>query len=65
MSATSQVALEPLLSINDLVRLLSIGRRTLERMIAASEFPKADLRIGKMPRWQRQTLSGWIAKGSV
>jgi predicted DNA-binding transcriptional regulator AlpA len=63
MTATEPVALDPLLPINDLVRTLNGGRRTLERRIAGGEFPMADLRIGKMPRWQQATVAVWIAKG--
>lgn len=52
--------ISPLLSISDVASVLNVGRRTLERMIAASEFPSPDLRIGKMPRWRQETLNAWI-----
>jgi excisionase family DNA binding protein len=63
MSTSESIALDPLLSIGDMVAILNIGRRTLERMISSGEFPTADIRIGKLPRWHRATLAAWIAKG--
>jgi excisionase family DNA binding protein len=63
MKTAESISLDPLLSIGDLVRILNIGRRTLERMISSGEFPSADIRIGKLPRWRRATLAAWITKG--
>lgn len=65
MKTADSISFDPLLSISDLVRILNIGRRTLERMISSGEFPSADIRIGKLPRWRRATLSAWIEKGSA
>ena len=48
--------LEPLLSIVETAEILNVSRRSLERLIAAGQFPKPDLRIGRMPRWHRKTL---------
>lgn len=53
-------AFQLLLKIDDVARSLSISRRTLERMIAASGFPSADKRIGRMPRWRPETVDAWI-----
>jgi excisionase family DNA binding protein len=65
MKPAVSIALDPLLSIGDLVRILNVGRRTLERMISGGEFPSADIRIGKLPRWRRATLAEWIEKGGA
>jgi predicted DNA-binding transcriptional regulator AlpA len=62
---STPTSLEPLLSIVDLTTILNVGRRTLERMLASGEFPSADLRIGKMPRWRQSTVADWIAKGGA
>lgn len=51
----------PLLwSLQDVARALSVSRRTLERLVAAGRFPKADVQIGKMPRWKPQTVRNWV-----
>ena len=63
MNISEPTTFDPLLSIGDLAKFLNVGRRTLERMIAGGEFPKSDIRIGKMPRWNRMTVAAWIAKG--
>ena len=65
MNTAKSISLDPLLSIGDLVKILNIGRRTLERMISSGEFPSADIRIGKLPRWRRVTLAAWIEKGGA
>ncbi len=61
LSGTPRV--EPLLSIAELIAILGVSRRTLERMISGGEFPPADIRIGKLPRWRRATYERWISKG--
>jgi excisionase family DNA binding protein len=50
-------------SITEVATALGIGRRTLERLIASGKFPKPDLRIGRMPRWKRETVRAWIENG--
>lgn len=57
--------IDSLLSISDIASILNVCQRTLERMIAGGEFPRSDLRIGKLPRWSRATVSEWIAKGGA
>lgn len=54
------VQIEPMLSIEDLARVLSISRRSAERYLSAGKLPRPDLRIGKMPRWRPETVRGWI-----
>jgi predicted DNA-binding transcriptional regulator AlpA len=47
-------------SIRQVAASLDIGRRTLEREIAAGRFPRADFHIGKMPRWRPATVRAWV-----
>jgi len=59
--ASSSVVLEPLLSITDVAKILSCSRRLVERMLASGKFPASDVRVGRMPRWERETVARWIA----
>lgn len=56
-------ALEPLFDRVSVAAALGCKARTIDRMIAAGEFPKADLRVGRLPRWRQSTVADWIAKG--
>lgn len=56
-------AVEPLLSLEDPTRVLSCSRRLVERLKAAGELPRPDLRIGRMPRWRPETIRRWIGEG--
>ena len=52
---------DPMLSLNDLAKLLNMSRRTLERERAAGNIPRADLVMGKRtPRWFRSSILRWI-----
>lgn len=53
--------LEPMLGVDGLARVLSVSRRTIERLRAAGKLPRPDLRVGKMPRWRAETIRRWIA----
>lgn len=53
-------AIEPALSLDDLVRLLNGSRRSIERMKSAGKLPKPDFYLGRMPRWWPATIRGWI-----
>jgi excisionase family DNA binding protein len=53
----------PLLSVDDLARILNASRRTIERLRSAGKLPKPDLLIGKMPRWRHETVRDWIEGG--
>ena len=55
--------IEPLLSVDDLARVLNGSRRTVERMRAAGKLPRPDLHIGKCPRWKPETIRQWIEGG--
>jgi predicted DNA-binding transcriptional regulator AlpA len=56
-------AIEPLLSIDALARVLNASRRSIERLRSAGKLPRPDLRIGKMPRWRPETIRRWIEGG--
>jgi predicted DNA-binding transcriptional regulator AlpA len=60
-NASTATAIEPLLGIKDLTTILGVSRRLLERERSAGKFPPPDLTIGRMPRWQRETIARWIA----
>ena len=55
--------IEPLLSIDDLARILGCSRRLMERMRSAGKVPEPDIKIGKMPRWRVETIRRWIEGG--
>jgi excisionase family DNA binding protein len=56
-------AIEPLLTVTDLARLLVCDRRTVERLRAAGRLPRPDLMIGRLPRWKPETIRRWIENG--
>jgi len=60
---TLPAGIEPMLSIDDLVALLSCSRRLVERMRSAGRVPRPDIKVGKMPRWRVETIRRWIEGG--
>jgi predicted DNA-binding transcriptional regulator AlpA len=58
-----QTVLEPMLSVDGVTNVLSISRRSFERLRSAGKFPRPDLHIGKMPRWRAETVRKWIEAG--
>jgi len=60
-------AIEPLLKIEDLGRVLACDRRTVERLKSSARLPKPDLLIGsgcrQSPRWKPATIRAWIEQG--
>lgn len=60
---SATVALEPLYDRVSVAAALGCKVRTIDRMIAAGEFPKPDLRVGRLPRWRQSTIAEWIANG--
>ena len=46
--------------LDELAARLGISRRTIERERSAGRFPKADLKIGRMPLWKPKTIAQWI-----
>jgi hypothetical protein len=64
--------LKPLLSVNDLLELLQVSRRCLERMRSTGAIPPPDLLLGnigekgqlpRFPRWRAETIAKWIESG--
>lgn len=50
-----------LMDVNVIADLLSIGVRTLWRLVSAGIFPAPDVTIGsKIVRWKRTTLLAWL-----
>jgi hypothetical protein len=43
--------------------LLDISVRTMERLLAAGQFPKPDAYAGRCPLWTRPTLESWLSQG--
>jgi predicted DNA-binding transcriptional regulator AlpA len=52
--------LEPMLSVEKVTNILSVSRRTFERLRSTGEFPEPDLHIRRMPRWKAETVRQWI-----
>lgn len=51
--------MDPLLSTDQVMALLNIGRRELESLIEADEAPPF-LRIGRFRRWRRADVEAWV-----
>ncbi|CAN5898868.1 helix-turn-helix domain-containing protein [soil metagenome] len=57
-------AIEPLMTIDALTRVLACDRRTIERMRSAGHLPRPDLMIGRRsPRWKPETIRAWVERG--
>jgi predicted DNA-binding transcriptional regulator AlpA len=60
----AQPAIEPLTyRKRSAAIMIGISERTIERLISAGKFPRADAYAGKCPLWTRESLVQWIAKG--
>ena len=46
--------------LNDLVALLGLSRRMIERQIATGMIPRCDLRVGRRLFWRPETIRRWI-----
>jgi hypothetical protein len=55
--------IEPLISIDELVRILNCSRRWLERERSAGRAPRPDFMAGRCPRWKLETVRRWIEGG--
>lgn len=53
-----------LLSKAQIAELIGICVRKLESMIAAGEYPKPDMRVGRLPRWRTETHNAWVGRTS-
>ncbi|MYE25539.1 MAG: helix-turn-helix domain-containing protein [Gammaproteobacteria bacterium] len=52
-----------LVSKRTIANALGVGLRTLERWIAAGDFPAADYRLsGQAHRWDWATVEAWLAE---
>lgn len=61
----SAPALEPLLKLDDVARLLNCCRRSVESLRASGHFPRPDAMIGRSPRWRVATVNAWIDEGGT
>jgi predicted DNA-binding transcriptional regulator AlpA len=65
--AAANASPPPLLTLDGVANLLACSRPSIERMRASGRLPKADLHVGlgrgSSPRWKRQTIDAWIARG--
>lgn len=51
----------PLMTLNDVADHLQVTARTVQRRVAAGEFPAPILVGPTCPRWRREDLDAWIA----
>ncbi len=51
-----------LLTAKDVGRLLRCSPRTVSRLAETGRMP-APVRLGKLVRWSRRALDGWLAEG--
>jgi predicted DNA-binding transcriptional regulator AlpA len=51
--------------LDTVAKSLGIGRRTLERMRTAGQFPPPDVMIGRSPRWRPETIRRWVERGGA
>jgi len=69
LGVTTASEIEPMLVFDDLPRVLSCSRRTVERLRASGKFPKPDLLIGtgsrKSPRWKPETIRRLMGGGDL
>lgn len=49
-----------MICIAEASKVLKIGVRTLWRWSTSGRFPKPDLKIGKVVRWKKTTISEWV-----
>lgn len=49
-----------LLEPRQIAAALRVSYRQVKQMVAAGEYPKPDLHIGRLPRWQVATHNAWI-----
>ena len=55
---------ERMLRIGEVAKILGIGRRTFERMLAAGTFPIHDISLGRIKVWRPSTVQAWIESES-
>lgn len=52
------------LRIADVAEAVGISRRSLERLIVAGRFPRADVKVGTMGLWKPVTIKAWMDGGA-
>jgi predicted DNA-binding transcriptional regulator AlpA len=52
-----------LLKRAEVARILGISLRTLDLYRSKGAIPKPDTTIGRMPRWNEQTILRWLKQG--
>lgn len=58
--SASTAAISPnLLSKSDVMKLLGVSDRTIEKMVAAGDFPPP-IRLGKCARWAEAAVVAWL-----
>jgi predicted DNA-binding transcriptional regulator AlpA len=50
----------PLMTLNDVAEHFQVTARTVQRRVAAGEFPRPILVGPTCPRWRREDLDAWI-----
>ena len=56
---------DPLLGIDDVIRILNVSRATLYRWIDSGTFPAALVLSPQVRRWRRSTVMEWISEKEV
>lgn len=51
------------LRLDDLVELLGLSRRTIERQRSAGLFPAPDRVVNRMALWRPATIDAWLSQG--
>ena len=57
--------IDPMLSLDDLAALLTVSRRSTERMLSGGKLPPHAMTVGRMRRWETATVRAWIADQSA
>src|SRR5262245_5755651 len=55
--------IEPMLSLDNVARILKCSRRWLEGQRSAGKVPRPDFMAGRCPRWKPSTIRRWIEEG--
>jgi excisionase family DNA binding protein len=51
--------IKQLLTVTDVATKLKVSRRTVFKMLSASELPKPDISTGRIRRWHPDTIDKW------
>lgn len=53
-------AADVLMSRDQVARALGISTRTLDELVSAGQYPRADFKLGLFPRWTIGTHLAWV-----